>query len=121
MHERGVITEGGSSNAFMVKDGVVVTQPLTHLILAGVTRHMVLDIAEDAGIPFEQRPFTVDEAGSADELFLSSATNFVLPVIEFDGKKVGSGEPGRITRKLRELYIERALALTARNSAVSGG
>lgn len=113
MHEGGVITEGGSSNAFMVKNNVVVTQPLTHTILAGVTRHMVLDIAEEAGISFEERPFTVSEAQSADELFLSSATNFVLPVTMFDGQPIGMGEPGPITRKLRTLYIERALLLTA--------
>lgn len=117
MHEGGVITEGGSSNAFMVKNSVVVTQPLTHTILAGVTRHMVLDIADEAGIGFEERPFTVVEAREADELFLSSATNFVLPVTMFDGQNIANGEPGPITKKLRTLYIERALLLTERNAA----
>lgn len=112
MHQDGVITEGGSSNAFMVRDNCVVTQPLTNTILAGITRHMVLDIAEEAGIAFEQRGFTVEEALAADELFLSSATNFVLPVTSMDGKPIGNGEPGVITRQLRELYIKRAMELT---------
>lgn len=112
MHQDGVITEGGSSNAFMVHNNTVVTQPLTNTILAGITRHMILDIAELAGVAVEERGFTVAEALAADELFLSSATNFVLPVVSMDGKAIGNGEPGPITRKLRELYIKRALELT---------
>lgn len=112
MHERDAITEGGSSNAFMVKNGTVVTRPLTHAILAGVTRHVAVDIAALAGIPFEERPFSVAEARAADELFLSSATNFVLPVVSLDGVAVGNGTPGPVTLRLRELYIARALQLT---------
>jgi D-alanine transaminase len=113
MHEGGVITEGGSSNAFMVRGGVVITRPLAHAILAGVTRHVVVDIAAKAGIPFEERPFTVTEALAADELFLSSATNFVLPVVMLDSTTIGDGRAGAITMRLRELYTARALALTA--------
>ena len=111
--ENGVVTEGASCNAFLVHDNTVITQPLTHSILAGVTRHMVLDIAESAGIAFEQRGFTVQEALNADELFLSSATNFVLPVVNLDGHAIANGSPGEITRKLRALYVKRALELTA--------
>lgn len=106
------ITEGGSSNAYMVKNGTVVTRALSRAILPGVTRHMVLDIAEAAGIPFEQRPFTVEEAYAADELFLSSATAFVLPVVQLDDTTIGNGKPGPLSIKLRELYIKRALQLT---------
>lgn len=113
MHQDGVITEGGSSNAFMVHNNTVVTQPLTNTILAGVTRHMILDIAEAAGVAVQERGFTVAEANAADELFLSSATNFVLPVISFDGNAVGDGKPGKITQRLRDLYVKRALELTA--------
>ncbi len=113
MHEDGIITEGGSSNAFMVRNNTVITQPLTHTILAGVTRHMILDIAEDAGFAVEERGFTVDEALAADELFLSSATTFVLPVLTLDKKTIGKGVPGAVAVKLRELYIARALKLVA--------
>lgn len=120
MHENGMITEGGSSNAFMVKNSVVITRPLTHAILPGVTRHMVLDIASDAGIAVEERPFSVAEAANADELFLSSATNFVLPVTMMDEKPIGDGKPGAITKRLRELYIERALSLVAPESKTTG-
>ncbi|MEP6833784.1 MAG: D-amino-acid transaminase [Gemmatimonas sp.] len=113
MHEDGIITEGGSSNAFMVRNNMVTTQPLTNTILAGVTRHIILDIAEAAGFAVEERGFTVDEALAADELFLSSATTFVLPVITLDGRAIGNGVPGPISVKLRELYIARALAKVA--------
>ncbi|MEO7360090.1 MAG: D-amino acid aminotransferase, partial [Gemmatimonadaceae bacterium] len=74
--------------------------------------HMVLDIAEAAGVGVEERGFTVNEALTADELFLSSATNFVLPVIKFDGQAIANGTPGVLTLKLRELYIKRAMELT---------
>ena len=110
--QKSLITEGASSNAFMVKNGTVFTRPLSQAILPGVTRHMVLDIAAAANIAFEQRPFTLDEAYDADELFLSSATNFVLPVIKLDGRPIGQGRAGPISITLRELYVQRALELT---------
>ncbi|MEP6762738.1 MAG: D-amino-acid transaminase [Gemmatimonadaceae bacterium] len=110
--EDNTITEGGSSNAYMVKNGVIVTRALSRAILPGVTRHMVLDIAEAVGIACEQRPFTVEEARAADELFLSSATTFVLPVTQLDDKTIANGKPGPLSIKLRELYIRRALELT---------
>lgn len=113
MHMDGIITEGGSSNAFLVRNRKVTTQPLTYTILAGVTRHIILDIAEAAGLEVEERGFSIDEALSADELFLSSATTFVLPVIKLDGKTIGTGAPGSVSVKLRELYIARALQLVA--------
>ena len=113
MHMDGIITEGGSSNAFMVRNRTVITQPLTHTILAGVTRHIILDIAEAAGFEVEERGFSIEEALSADELFLSSATTFVLPVIQLDGKTIGTGAPGPVSVRLRELYIARALQLVA--------
>ncbi|MGV3710355.1 MAG: D-amino-acid transaminase [Gemmatimonas sp.] len=108
MHEDGIITEGGSSNVFMVHGDTVITQPLTNTILAGVTRHQVLDLAAAAGYRVEERGFSVDEALAADELFLSSATTFVLPVVELDGKAIGAGVAGPIARRLREEYIARA-------------
>jgi D-alanine transaminase len=108
MHEDGIITEGGSSNVFMVRGNTVITQPLTNTILAGVTRHQILDLAVDAGYSVEERGFSVDEAYSADELFLSSATTFVLPVVSLDEKMIGDGSAGAVSLRLRERYIERA-------------
>lgn len=111
MHDDGVVTEGGSSNAFIVRGGTVVTRALTAAILPGVTRHVVLELAAGAGYVCEERPFTVAEMLAADEVFLSSATTFVLPVVRVDGVDVGGGVPGPVALRLRELYVERALRM----------
>lgn len=116
MHADGVITEGGSSNAFLVKNRTVITQPLTTRILAGVTRHVILDLAAAAEYGVEERGFTVAEAHAADELFLSSATSFVLPVTRLDETLVADGKPGVVTQRLRALYIERALAMVSKDA-----
>lgn len=112
MHEDGVVTEGGSSNLWIVRGGTLITRPLSHDILAGITRDVVLELAHVAGIPVEERAFTVDEARAADECLMTSATSFVLPVVTIDGAPVGDGTPGPVARTLREAYIERALRLT---------
>lgn len=113
MHEEGVVTEGGSSNLWIVQHGTLITRPLSHDILAGITRDVVLELAHAAGIPVQQRPFTVNEARAADECLMTSATSFVLPVVSVDGEPVGDGKPGPVARALRDAYIERALRLTA--------
>ncbi len=109
MVEDGHVTEGTSSSAFIVdKDGIVRTQPLGHHILPGVTRRSVLRLAEIEGIRVEERPFTVAEALSAREAFMSAASAFVLPIVEIDGIRIGDGRPGPIAKLFRELYIEEA-------------
>lgn len=113
MHEDGVVTEGGSSNLWIVADGTVQTRPLSSKLLAGITRDVVLQVAAEAGIPVRERAFTVEQARGASECFLTSATNFVLPVISIDGHPVGSGAPGPVTARLRAGYFARARALTA--------
>ncbi len=112
MHEEGVVTEGGSSTLWIVEGGVLVTRPLSPAILAGVTRDVVLGLARDAGIPVEERAFTVTEAHEADECLMTSATTFVLPIVAIDGRPVGSGGPGEVTRALRAAYVARAERLT---------
>lgn len=113
MHEDGVVTEGGSSNLWIVQQGTLITRPLSHDILAGITRDVVLELARAAGVPVVERPFTVDEARAADECLMTSATSFVLPVVTIDGAPVGDGAPGPVARRLRDAYIARALRLTA--------
>ncbi len=113
MHEDGVVTEGGSSNLWIVQGGTLITRPLSHDILAGITRDVVLELAAGAGIPVLERTFTVHEARTADECLMTSASSFVLPVVTIDGAPVGDGAPGTVARTLREAYIERALRLTA--------
>ncbi len=112
MHEDGLVTEGGSSNLWMVREGVAYTRPLSSDILAGITRDVVLELAHAAGVPVQERAFTVEQAKAADECFLSSATSFVLPITQIDEARVGSGTPGPVTRRLREGYVARARALT---------
>lgn len=108
--EDGFITEGTSNNFHIVtSDGKVITRALSNSLLHGITRGSILDIADKAGIPTEQRSFTPDEAKSAAEAFITSAGVFVMPVIAIDGQKIGTGKPGPVSQKLRELYIQHSL------------
>lgn len=109
MVEDGHVTEGSSSTSYIVKDGTVVTRPLSNAVLPGVTRRMLLRYMEETGVELDERRFTVEEAYAADEAFLTSASTFVTPIIEIDGKRIGGGQPGPVARRLREIYIEEAL------------
>lgn len=107
----GFITEGASSSALIVtQDGTLVTRPNSRAILPGCTRKAVLAIAERDGVKVEERLFSVAEARGAREAILTSASNFVLPVVTIDGEPVGDGRPGPVAARLRELYIEAARA-----------
>ena len=108
MVENGEITEGTSSNAYIVKDQQVITRPLSNRILAGVTRRTLFGLAKEHGITIVERAFTPKEAYNADEAFLTSASNFVLPIIEIDGKRIGGGQPGPVARRLRQLFVDMA-------------
>ena len=111
MVEDGVVTEGSSNNAYIVTgDGVVVTRHLGSEILHGITRAAVLRLSREHQIAVEERAFTVDEAKSATEAFITSASSFVIPVTGIDGETIGDGRPGAITTRLREIYIESARA-----------
>jgi D-alanine transaminase len=98
----GAITEGASSNAWIVTDkGVLVTRPLGQEILPGVTRATVMDVAKAEGLKVEERAFTREEALRAGEAFITSATNIAMPVVALDGQMIGDGQPGPLTRRLR--------------------
>ena len=109
MVEDGVITEGVSSSAYIVKDNVIITRQLSNEILPGIRRRTLLELCAAESIKLEQRLFTLDEALAADEAFISNATTIVLPVVSIDGQKISSGEPGPITQKLRARYIARLI------------
>lgn len=111
----GNVTEGTSSNAWIVtaKDEIV-TRQADHAILNGVTRLGVLKVAGDAGLKLVERPFSVDEAKAAREAFLTSTTNFVVPIVRIDDATVGEGKPGEFARRLRALYTSFALEGVAR-------
>jgi len=106
MVEEGFITEGTSNNAYIVKDGKIITRQLGNEILHGITRAAVLRFAAEAQLKVEERAFTPDEARAADEAFITSASAFVMPVVEIDGVALGDGRPGPIATRLREIYIE---------------
>lgn len=107
--ENGFVTEGSSNNAYIVKDGKVRTRELSHSLLHGITRAAVMSFAAGEGVSFEERPFTIAEAKDADEAFITSASAFVTPVVCVDGAPVGTGEPGPLTKRLREIYITESL------------
>lgn len=110
MVEEGVVTEGTSNNAYIVTaDGTIVTRELSQSILQGITRAAVLRFAREAQMKVEERPFTIAEAQGAAEAFITSASTFVCPVVDIDGVAVGTGEPGSVARRLREIYIEESL------------
>ncbi len=107
MVEDGFVTEGVSSSAYIVKDGKIITRPLSNLILPGIRRRTLFEIAERESIEVEQRLFTLEEAVNADEAFISSATTITLAVVCIDDQIIADGKPGEITLKLRELYKKR--------------
>lgn len=106
MVEDGAVTEGTSNNAYIVTGGKIVTRQLGNDILHGITRAAVLRFAAEAQMAVEERPFTIEEAQAADEAFITSASAFVMPVVEIDGKAVGGGKPGPVSLRLREIYLE---------------
>jgi len=107
MVEDGFVTEGTSNNAYIVtKDGTLVTRNLSNALLHGITRASVLKMAKEAQIKIEERPFTIEEAKEATEAFITAASTFVCPVVEIDGVTLGDGTPGKISNRLREIYID---------------
>ncbi len=106
MIEDGFVTEGTSNNAYIVKDGKIVTRGLSNEILHGITRAAVLRFAAEAQMEVEERKFTIEEAMDADEAFFTSASAFVMPVVEIDGKAVGDGKVGSVAARLREIYLD---------------
>jgi D-alanine transaminase len=105
----GRITEGASSSAWIVnRDGKLITHPLGHDILPGITRSVVIDVIKAQGLIFEERAFTVEEAYAAREAFITSASQTVLPVVSINGRPVGNGAPGLVATALRRDYHRHA-------------
>lgn len=104
--EDGHVTEGTSNNAYIVTGNRIVTRQLSSNILSGITRAAVLRLAREAQMEVEERPFTIAEAQAADEAFITSASAFVMPVVEIDGARLGDGTPGPVARRLRDIYLD---------------
>ena len=104
-NERDELTECGACNAFIVKDGVIATPPLDPQILPGITRALALKvIREDGSIPLEERVITMDEVRNADEVWISSSSKELMPVIKLDGNPVGDGKVGAVWEAAAKLY-----------------
>ena len=106
MIEDGFVTEGTSNNAYIIKNGKIITRHLGTEILHGITRAAVLRFAQEVQMEVEERSFTLAEAQLADEAFITSASTFVMPVVEIDGVSLGQGVPGPLATRLREVYLE---------------
>ncbi len=104
VREDGMVTEGSSSNAFLVRGGELVTHPATNRILNGVTREAVIELAGREGIPVRERPFPLPEAKVGDEFFMTGTLTEVTPAVSIDGQRIGGGAEGPVTRRLREAF-----------------
>ena len=113
----GEVTEGTTSNVFAVVRGAVLTPPLDAGILPGVTRAMVLALARRARLRVREMPLTARLLAAADEIFLTASTIEILPVIRLDGRRVGSGRPGPVTRALQARYAGHVQNATRRRTA----
>ncbi len=104
LHRDGVVTEGAHNNIFIVNDNRLITAPADDLVLAGVTRAVVIDLARAAGIPVDERRIELDELFAADEVFLTGTTTEIRPTVTIDDRPIGSGRPGPVTRRVHSLY-----------------
>jgi D-alanine transaminase len=103
LHRAGLVTEGASSNFFIVQNGRLVTAP-AEMVLPGVTRALVLDLAREASIPVEERSIRLHEMGDWDEAFITSTSRKVLPVTRLDGGSIGNGRVGPLTGRLIGIF-----------------
>lgn len=103
-HRDGIVTEGSSTNFYVVKDGVLHTHPANNLILPGITRIAVLKLCRENGIKVVEEPFTVDFMNQADEAFITGTTTEIMPITKISDVVIGEGTRGPVTQKLQELY-----------------
>jgi D-alanine transaminase len=104
MFRNGFLTEGSSSNVFVVKNGIVLATPKDNLVLPGITYDVVIELAQTNNMPLETRPIAEAEVRSADEIWVTSSTKEVLAVSTLDGNPVGSGKPGPVFQRMHQLY-----------------
>jgi D-alanine transaminase len=102
----GYVTECGSTSFFIVRGDEILTRPLNNDILPGVTRRAIVTLCAAKGLRLSETRFTLDEAMQADEAFISAASCYLLPVVKIDDSDIGDGNPGKLTLKLREIYLE---------------
>ncbi|MBC2328194.1 D-amino-acid transaminase [Listeria booriae] len=109
LHRGEEVTEGSATNAYIIKDGTLMTHAADNLILSGITRQVILKVARDIGVPVAETGFTLTDLATADEVFISSTTIEVTPIIEIDGKQVRDGKRGPITKKIHDAFTDEVL------------
>jgi D-alanine transaminase len=109
MLREGYVTEGSSSNAWIIKGKIIMTRQSDNLILSGITRDAIFKCAKDLGYEVVTKNITLQDAQSASEAFITSATAFVMPVVKINASQIGDGRPGKFVTALREEYIKQAL------------
>lgn len=102
----GWVTEGSSSNVFIVKNGVVITPPATNYILNGITRRVLIEEIQKMGLPMKEESVSTNDLFNADEVFLTGTTTEVMPIVDLDGKPVKDGKPGPLTRQILQRYLD---------------
>ena len=107
LFENGFITEGAVSNVFCCIDNKILTPPLTENILPGVTRKVILELIQDTSFEYEETKITVDSFLSAEEIWVTNSTKGVIPIIELDGKKIGTGLPGEIYFQISKAFMSK--------------
>ena len=106
LDDDGYITEGSSSNAWIVKDKTVITRPVSNSILNGITRSTLIKSLSKVGYKFIERRFNLNDIKNADEAFITSATQFVMPVIAVDNIKISNGRVGEFAKIFKEIYFK---------------
>ena len=109
MLREGYVTEGSSSNAWIIKGKIIMTRQSDNLILSGITRDVIFKCAKDLGYEVVTKNITLPDAQSASEAFITSATACVMPVVKINASQIGDGKPGKFVTALREEYIKQAL------------
>lgn len=104
MHRDGYVTEGSSTNVFIVKNNTLITRGLDNYVLPGITRKKILECAKRNNIALQERLFTIEELAAADEVFISSTSIKILPITTVDSYKIGNGTPGQLTQNLSKLF-----------------
>lgn len=108
LNQSGQLAECSQSNIFLVRHGVVLTPPLSAGLLPGITREYVLELAAELNVPARETPLGLDDLASADEVFLTGTTREVTPVVTIDGRPVGDGQPGAMTRQLLAAFRQKS-------------
>lgn len=106
LHRGEIVTEASVSNVWIVKEGKFLTHPANHLILNGITRQCVINQLDKHNLPYEEKPFTVEDLLNADEVFITSTTSEILPIVQVDDVRINNGKPGSETKRLQDLFVK---------------